>query len=55
MPVFDKDVCVADCLAAVRSGGGHKAVNDIAARAVSTPSAIGDELRPWTESPMMTV
>jgi hypothetical protein len=55
MPMFDKDVFVADGLAAVRSGGGQKAVNDIVARAVSTPSAIGDEVRPWTESLMMTL
>jgi hypothetical protein len=29
MRVFDNDVFVADCLAAVRLGGGQKAVNNM--------------------------
>lgn len=56
MQRFDKDEFVAECLAAVRSGdGAHKAVKEIVDRAVSMPSAIESEVRPWSESPMMTV
>lgn len=55
MPVFDKDVFVAECLTAVRSGQGQSAVKEIVERTVSSPSAIETEVRPWTESPMMTV
>ena len=54
--LFDKDLFVGDCLAAVRPGeGGHSAVRDIVERAVSTPAAIEAEVRPWSESPMMTI
>jgi predicted metal-dependent enzyme (double-stranded beta helix superfamily) len=54
--VFDKDLFVGDCLAAVTSGeGGHSAVRDIVERAVSAPEAIEAEVRPWSESPMMTI
>lgn len=53
---FDKDEFIADCLAAVRSGNGsQKAVKELVERAVSNPSAIEAEVRPLTESPMMTV
>lgn len=55
MQAFDKDAFVADCLAAVRSGGGQKAVHEIVERAVASPAAIEAEVRPWSESPMMTV
>jgi predicted metal-dependent enzyme (double-stranded beta helix superfamily) len=53
---FDKDEFVAECLTAVRTGqGAHGAVKDIVERAVSNPAAIEAEVRPWSESPMMTV
>ncbi|MEE8376237.1 MAG: hypothetical protein V3S26_07960 [Acidimicrobiia bacterium] len=53
---FAKDLLVADCLAAVRSGeGAHSAVRDIVDLAASTPAAIEAEVRPWSESPMMTI
>lgn len=53
---FDKDELVAECLAAVRSGSGARAaVKDIVERAVSNPAAIETEVRPRTESPMMTI
>ncbi|MFV1962660.1 MAG: hypothetical protein ACC658_12625 [Acidimicrobiia bacterium] len=53
---FDKDLFVADCLTAVGSGqGAQSAVRDIVERAVSTPGAIEAEVRPRSESPMMTI
>lgn len=53
---FDKDEFVAACLTAARSGNGSpKAVKEIVDRAVSNPAAIEAEVRPWSESPMMTV
>ena len=56
MQRFDKDAFVSDCLAAVRSeGNAHGAVKEIVQRAVADPSAIEQEVRPWSESPMMTV
>ena len=55
MAVFDKDEFVAQCLAAVRDGDDQTAVREIVERAVSTPIAVEAEVRPWTESPMMTV
>jgi predicted metal-dependent enzyme (double-stranded beta helix superfamily) len=56
MERFDKDQFVADCLAAVRTGArSQAAVKDIVDRAVSTPGAIENEVRPWSQSPMMTV
>lgn len=55
MAAFDKDVLVSDCLAAVRSGDGQRVVREIVERAVSAPSSIEAEVRPWSESPMMTV
>jgi len=51
---FDKDVFVEECLAAVRAGD-RSAVKEIVARAVSNPSAVEAAVRPWSESPMMTV
>ena len=56
MQRFDKDALVAECLAAVRSeGNAPGAVNEIVQRAVSEPATIEREVRPWSESPMMTV
>lgn len=55
MLTFDKDEFVAECLTAVRAGDGQRAVKEIVERAVSRPSLIEAEVRPWTESPMMTV
>ena len=56
MQRFDKDAFVAECLAAVRSeGNAHGAVNEIVQRAVADPAAIEREVRPWSESPMMTI
>ena len=56
MGAFDKDEFVAECLAAVRSGDrAHAAAKDIVDRAVSNPLAIEAEVRPRTESPMMTI
>jgi predicted metal-dependent enzyme (double-stranded beta helix superfamily) len=53
---FDKDEFVAECLAATQSGDrAHAAVKDIVDRAVSNPAAIETEVRPRTESPMMTI
>ena len=56
MGAFAKDEFVAECLTAVRSGDrAHAAVKDIVDRAVSNPLAIEAEVRPRTESPMMTI
>lgn len=56
MPKFDKDDFVAQCLAAVRSDDRPQAmVKDIVDRAVSDPAAISQEVRPVTDSPMMTI
>ncbi len=56
MPDFDKDELVAACLRAVRSEADpRRAVKDIVERAVSDPASIESEVRPWTESPMLTV
>ena len=56
MGAFDKDELVAESLAAVRSGAGARAaVKEIVDRAVSNPMAIEAEVRPRTESPMMTI
>lgn len=53
---FDKDEFISECLAAVRSGDRpQKAVNELVERAVSNPAAIEAEVRPLTESPMLTV
>jgi predicted metal-dependent enzyme (double-stranded beta helix superfamily) len=53
---FDKDAFVAECLTAARSGDrAQLAVKEIVERAVSNPSAIESEVRPWSESPMLTV
>ncbi len=53
---FDKDEFVSECVAAVRADGdGRSAVRELVERAVSAPSAIEREVRPWSESPMMTV
>ncbi len=56
MSTFGKDEFVAECLAAVRSGGGaHAAVKEIVDRTVSNPSAIEAEVGDRTVSPMMTI
>lgn len=56
MQTFDKDQFIADCLAAVRSGDRPQAqVRELVERAVAAPSAIEAEVRPWSESPMMTI
>jgi len=56
MGAFDKDEFVAECLTAVRTGNGaHAAVKDIVERAVASPLAIEAEVKPRTESPMMTI
>ena len=56
MGAFDKDEFVAECLGAVGSGNGARAaVKDIVDRTVSDPLAIEAEVRPRTESPMMTI
>jgi len=55
MSGFDKDTFVAECLTAVRSGQGQGALKEIVKRAVSSPRGIESEVRPRTESPMMTV
>ena len=36
-------------------GNAHGAVNEIVQRAVADPAAIEREVRPWSESPMMTI
>lgn len=47
---------VAACLTAVRSEPEpRKAVKEIVERAVADPAAIEAEVRPWSESPMMTI
>ena len=56
MAGFDKDVFVADCLAVVREGPrAQQAVKEIVERAIAEPRAIEAEVRPWSESPMMTI
>jgi predicted metal-dependent enzyme (double-stranded beta helix superfamily) len=56
MPPFDKDNLVSECLEAVRSADRPQTVvKDIISRTVSMPSAIEAEVRPLSESPMMTV
>lgn len=56
MAGFDKDEFISECLGAVRAGDrAHAAVKEIIGRAVSNPAAIEAEVRPWSESPMMTV
>lgn len=56
MGMFDKDIFVTECLAAVRSGNGaHAAVKEIVDRAVSSPTAIEAEAGDRTVSPMMTI
>jgi predicted metal-dependent enzyme (double-stranded beta helix superfamily) len=56
MQTFDKDQFIADCLAAVRSGDRPQAqVRELVERAVAAPAAIASEVRPWSESPMMTI
>ena len=56
MGAFDKDEFVTECLGAVVSGNGARAaVKDIVDRTVSNPLAIEAEVRPRTESPMMTI
>lgn len=56
MVTFDKDTLIADCLDAVRSADrASRAVKEIVERAVSDPAAIEAEVRPWSESPMITV
>lgn len=54
--MFDKDEFVSQCLTAVRSErDGRRAVKELVERAVSDPAAIDAEVRPRTESPMMTI
>jgi predicted metal-dependent enzyme (double-stranded beta helix superfamily) len=56
MTNFDKDTLISECLAAVRSGDrSASAVKEIVERAVSSPAAIESAVKPWSESPMMTV
>ena len=56
MSGFDKDDLVAACLSAVRSEADPRGpVKEIVERAVSDPASIEAEVRPWSESPMMTV
>ena len=56
MTRFDKDELVGACLTAVRSEADpRRAVKEIDERAVSDPTSIEAEVRPRTESPMMTV
>ncbi len=56
MATFDKDTFIAECLDAVRSEDrASRAVKEIVEQAVSDPAAIEAEVRPWSESPMMTV
>ena len=56
MQPFDKDRFIADCLTAVRSGDRpHAQVRELVERAVPHPAAIEREVRPRSESPMMTV
>ncbi len=56
MPPFDKDQFIADCLTAVRGGDRpHAQVRELVERAVAHPAAIEREVRPWSESPMMTI
>lgn len=56
MPRFDKDQFIADCLSAVRTEDRPQAaVKELVTRAVSDPASIESEVRPWSESPMMTV
>jgi predicted metal-dependent enzyme (double-stranded beta helix superfamily) len=56
MSRFDKDTLVTECLAAIRSElDPRRAVKEIVERAVSDPASIESEVRPRTESPMMTI
>ena len=56
MARFDRDEFVSACLAAVRAGDdGRSAVRELVERAVSDPGAIEREVRPRSESPMMTI
>ncbi len=55
MQTFDKDAFIADCLTAVRTGDGQREVKEIVSRAVADPRGIESEVRPHTESPMMTI
>ncbi len=56
MARFDKDELVAACLNAVRSDPDPRiSVKEIVERTVSDPGSIESEVRPWMESPMMTV
>lgn len=56
MQTFDKDQFIADCLTAVQSGErAHAQVRELVERAVAHPAAIEREVRPWSESPMMTI
>ena len=56
MPGFDKDDFIEECLRAVRSGDrANLQVKEIVERAVANPGAIESEVRPWSESPMMTI
>lgn len=53
---FDKDTFVSECLTAVRTGDSvQQTVKQLVDRAVSDPAAIEQEVRPHTESPMMTI
>jgi predicted metal-dependent enzyme (double-stranded beta helix superfamily) len=53
--VFDKDVFVAECLDAVRNGGGQRAVKELVERAVSQPTDLDELHGDRTADPMMTV
>lgn len=56
MQRFDKDEFIEECLQAVRSEDRSSLqVREIVERAVSNPAAIESEVRPWSESPMMTI
>jgi predicted metal-dependent enzyme (double-stranded beta helix superfamily) len=56
MTKFDKDQLIADCLDAVRSEKrSATAVKEIVGKAISNPTAIESETRPWSDDPMITV
>jgi len=56
MTKFDKDQLMADCLDAVRSEKrSATAVKEIVGKAISDPTAIESETRPWSNDPMITV
>jgi predicted metal-dependent enzyme (double-stranded beta helix superfamily) len=56
MQRFDKDAFIEDCLTAIRTGDRPQSeVRELVDRAVSRPADIQAEVRPHTESPMMTI